>query len=102
MSLSTATQYCILSVGFLICTVMSKRATWGKEDLAAALNAIESSTSQRDAAKAFNIPCRTLQNYVQSGKMFKNLGRSSVLTAVQEKELCSRIVRFSDIGLQLQ
>ena len=56
MSLSTATQYCILSVGFLICTVMSKRrATWGKEDLAAALNAIESGTSQRDAAKAFNI-----------------------------------------------
>ena len=55
----------------------------------------------RDAAKAFNIPRRTLQNYVQSGKTFKNLGRSSVLTAVQEKELCSRIVRFSDIGLPI-
>ena len=81
---------------------MSKRrATWGKEDLAAALNAIESSTSQRDAAKAFNIPHQTLRNYEQSGKTFKNLGRSSVLTAVQEKELCSRIVRFSDIGLPI-
>ena len=102
MSLSTATQYCILSVGFLICTVTSKRrATWGKEALAAALNAIESGTSQRDVAKAFNIPRRTLRNYVQSGKTFKNLGRSSVLTAVQEKELCSRIVRFSDIGLPI-
>ena len=62
---------------------MSKRrGIWGKEDLAAALNAIESGTSQRDAAKAFNIPRRTLQNYVQSGKTFKNLGRSSVLTRV--------------------
>ena len=81
---------------------MSKRrATWGKEDLAAALNAIESGTSQRDAAKAFNISRRTLRNYVQSGKTFKNLGKSSVLTAVQEKELCSRIVRFSDIGLPI-
>ena len=81
---------------------MSKRrATWGKKDLAAALNAIESGTSQRDAAKAFNIPRRTLRNYVQSGKTFKNLGRSSVLTAVQEKELCSQIVRFSDIGLSI-
>ena len=34
-------------------------------------------------------------------KNVKNLGRSSVLTAVQEKELCSRIVRFSDIGLPI-
>ena len=82
---------------------MSKRrATWGKEALAAALNAIESGTSQRDAAKAFNIPRRTLRNYVQSGKTFKNLGRSSVSTAVQEKEFCSRIVRFSDIGLPIK
>ena len=77
------------------------RANWAEEDLASALDALKSGCSQRVVAKRFKIPRRTLRNHLQSGKISKKLGRNPVLTDEQEKELCSRIVRFSNIGLPL-
>ena len=77
----------------------TKRASWTESNLLLALNAIQAICSQRVAAKQFKIPRRTLRNHLQSGNKKKRLGRGAVLTDQQEKELCSRITHFSDIGL---
>ena len=77
----------------------TKRASWTESNLLLALNAIQAGCSQRVAAKQFKIPRRTLRNHLQSGNKKKRLGRGAVLTDQQEKELCSRITHFSDIGL---
>ena len=77
------------------------RATWAEEGLASAINALKFGCSQREVAKRYEIPRRTLRNHMQSGKISKKLGRNPVLTNNQAKELGSRIIRFSNIGLPL-
>ena len=76
-----------------------KRATWTEEDLAGALEAIEAGTTQRQAAQMFNVSRTTLRNHVKSKVKTKHLGSNQILTVEQEKEVCSRILRYSEIGM---
>lgn len=53
---------------------------------------------QRAAATRFNIPRRTLRNHLESGKEEGKLGRSSILTQEQERDLVNRIIRLAEVG----
>ncbi|XP_076824884.1 uncharacterized protein LOC143470554 [Clavelina lepadiformis] len=78
-----------------------KRAQWDEKDLEKALEACESGTSQRLVAEQFKIPRRTLRNHIQSKQKFKKLGRHPMLTSEQEADFCSRIIRYSEVGMPL-
>lgn len=80
---------------------MKKRALWTQDQLTSAMLAVQTGSSQRDAAERFGIPRRTLRNHIKSGKTSKNLGRPSILTDVQEREFSNRIVRLCEVGLPL-
>lgn len=77
-----------------------KRAQWTEDNLRAALAAIErGQLTQRAVAERYNIPRRTLRNHINSKSTIKRLGRSSILTIDQEKDLVQRIIRFANIGV---
>lgn len=77
-----------------------KRAQWTEDNLRAALAAIErGQLTQRAAAERYKIPRRTLRNHINFKSTIKRLGRSSILTIDQEKDLVQRIIRFAIIGV---
>jgi hypothetical protein len=78
-----------------------KRGLWATEALEQTLKAIEAGRSQREAAAQFKISRRTLRNHIKSGSAVKQMGRNSVLTVEQERDLVQRIIRFNDVGMPL-
>ena len=47
----------------------------------------------------FNIPRTTLQKHVKSKVKTKHLMMNQILAVEKEKEVCSRILRYSEIGM---
>lgn len=75
------------------------RAQWTQESLTSAMNAVRlGRIGQREASRRFKIPRRTLRNHLLSGKGERKLGRSSILTQEQEKDLVNRIIRLAEVG----
>lgn len=75
---------------------------WSQTDLQDAIEDVKNhQMSERAAALKYNIPRRTLKNHLVSGNAVKRLGRKSVFTDTQEKELVERIKKFSSIGMPL-
>lgn len=75
---------------------------WSQTDLLGALDDIQNNQmSERAAALKYNIPRRTLKNHIKSGSAVKRMGRKTVFTDTQEKELVERIKKFSNIGMPL-
>ncbi|XP_072380502.1 uncharacterized protein [Diabrotica undecimpunctata] len=78
------------------------RGNWTKENLSAALRAVENGTAVNTASRTYHIPRRTLRRYLEEGKQVKScLGRKTILTNAQEAELVQRIIRLSQIGYPL-
>lgn len=79
------------------------RSKWTKEDLQNAVAAVkEGGMSRQGASKTFSIPRRTLSRYVDKNENKKSaMGRKPVLTADQERELSSRIIRLAEVGYPL-
>lgn len=72
----------------------NKRSLWSEIQMKNAIKAVlEENVSQKTAAKQFNVPRQTLRRYLEktrSGQPFhlkEKLGRKTVLTVQQEKEL---------------
>ncbi|XP_018370178.1 PREDICTED: tigger transposable element-derived protein 1-like [Trachymyrmex cornetzi] len=84
-------------------TQIKKRTeSWNTESMEAALKAVErNKLSQRAICEKYGIPRRTLRNHMKSGTPLKRLGRKSILTIEQEKDLSQRILRMADIGLPI-
>ncbi|XP_039760048.1 uncharacterized protein LOC120633772 [Pararge aegeria] len=79
-----------------------RRGEWTETQLRSAFQAVKSrQMSQRKAAETYGIPRRTLRNHIESGSMEKITGRVPVLNKSQEKDLCKRIIRLSQIGMPL-
>jgi len=78
-----------------------KRGLWTTDSMKQALEAIKAGRSQREVAAQFKISRRTLRNHIKSGSSAKEMGRNSVLTSEQERDLVGRIIRFADVGMPL-
>lgn len=79
-----------------------KRGEWTETQLKAALQVVKSGQmSQRKAAETYGIPRRTLRNHIESGSTEKITGRVPILNKAEEKDLCKRIIRLSQIGMPL-
>lgn len=79
-----------------------KRAKWSEHQIICAVRAVERKLlSQREAAKRYNIPRRTLRNHLKTGSMERKLGRAATLTPVQEEDLVGRIIRLAAVGMPL-
>ncbi|KAJ8928631.1 hypothetical protein NQ314_018779 [Rhamnusium bicolor] len=63
-----------------------------------AMHAVERGMTQRKASERFNVPRRTLRNHLKTGSNIRKLGRGSVLTKQQEKDLVTRIMRLAEVG----
>ncbi|KAJ8927293.1 hypothetical protein NQ314_020262 [Rhamnusium bicolor] len=63
-----------------------------------AMRAVERGMSQRKTSERFNVPRRTLRNHLKTGSNFRKLGRGSVLTKQQEKDLVTRMMRLAEVG----
>ncbi|KAJ8937876.1 hypothetical protein NQ314_011679 [Rhamnusium bicolor] len=74
------------------------RAKWDDEAMENAMRAVESGMSQRKASETFNVPRRTLRNHLKTGSNNRKLGRGSVLTKQQEKDMVTRTMRLADVG----
>ncbi|KAJ8953020.1 hypothetical protein NQ318_015382 [Aromia moschata] len=74
------------------------RAQWSAEDLSNAIKAVDRGLSQQKAATRFGIPRRTIRNHIKTGKIERKLGRQSILSPQQEKDLTARILRLADVG----
>lgn len=81
--------------------VKKKRALWTSEQLLLAMNAVNGGMSVNKASKEFNIPRRTLRNHIRTGTSTRKLGRDTTLTALQESEICERIMRLAEVGMPL-
>ncbi|KAI4466073.1 helix-turn-helix psq domain [Holotrichia oblita] len=78
-----------------------KRATWTTEQLNLSLQALQRGASQREVSARYGIPRRTLRNHLKSGIPDKGLGRRSILSVDQEKDLVQRLIRLSKVGMPL-
>lgn len=78
-----------------------KRALWSEAALQQALEAISNGMAVLTASRVYNIPRRTLRNHVATGSKKKKLGRGSILSVTQERELCQRIFRLAEVGMPL-
>ncbi|KAJ8941509.1 hypothetical protein NQ314_010378 [Rhamnusium bicolor] len=74
------------------------RAKWDDEAMENCMRAVERGMSQRKASERFNVPRRTLRNHLKTGSNIRKLGRGSVLTKQQEKDLVTRIMRLAEVG----
>ncbi|KAJ8948410.1 hypothetical protein NQ318_009921 [Aromia moschata] len=74
------------------------RAQWSAEDLSNAIKAVDRGLSQQKAATRFGIRRRTIRNHIKTGKIERKLGRQSILSPQQEKDLTARILRLADVG----
>ncbi|XP_046975196.1 uncharacterized protein LOC124541384 [Vanessa cardui] len=79
-----------------------KRAKWSEHQITCAVRAVQRNIlSQREAARRYNIPRRTLRNHLKTGSMERKLGRAATLTPEQEDDLVSRIIRLAEVGMPL-
>lgn len=77
----------------------AKRARWTEKNLQAAMAAVKrGQLSQLAAANLYGIPRRTLRNHLETGNLFKRLGKSTIMNKEQENDLVQRILRFADMG----
>lgn len=77
------------------------RAQWTTEDLQNAIAATTNGSSVAEAARRFNIPRRTLRDWIRRGNAnepVRKLGRNPVFTTEIENQLKFRIVRFQQVG----
>lgn len=74
------------------------RAKWNDDAIEGALRAVSRGMSQRKASERFKIPRRTLRNHLKTGSKIRKLGRGSLLSKQQEKDLVARIMRLADVG----
>jgi transposase-like protein len=82
---------------------MARRAKWSNQTLQQALKHIcKKETSLNKASRKYEIPRRTLRDYVNKNIESKaSVGRKAVLTKLQEEELKKRIFRLCDVGFPL-
>lgn len=78
-----------------------QRGRWSENQLHAAMKAVGEGMSVKGASEMFRIPRRTLRNHLVTGSLQKKMGRPTYLTQEQEVELCSRIIRYADVGMPL-
>lgn len=77
------------------------RAQWTTEDLQNAIAATTNGSSVAEAARRFNIPRRTLRDWIRRGNAnepVRKLGRNPVFTTEIENQLKFRIVRLQQVG----
>lgn len=75
---------------------ISTKGSWTSENLRAALTAIDEGASIRQASLRFSIPRSTLQDRIKNRNTERAvLGRKSVFTIEQEKELVAEIINLS-------
>lgn len=77
------------------------RANWNEEMMSEALDLLKKGVSQREVERKCGIPRTTLRNHLKSGSAKRRLGRRSILTEEEERELVGRIVRLAEIGVPL-
>ncbi|KAJ8946188.1 hypothetical protein NQ318_001700 [Aromia moschata] len=77
------------------------RANWDSEMMSEALEMLRNGKSQRYVEKHCGIPRTTLRNHIKSGNEKRILGRKPLLSEEQERELESRIIKMSRVGLPL-
>ena len=64
-----------------------KRANWSENQITCAMMAVERKIlSQREAARRYNIPRRTLRNHIKTGSLERKLGRSATLTPTNKNK----------------
>lgn len=63
------------------------RANWTQDMMEEALRLIRKGKSQRYMEQACGIPRTTLRNHIKSGNSVRRLGRASLLTIEQERQL---------------
>lgn len=86
----------------ILVTEKKKRSSWTQGELDAAVTSVQTGElSSYKAAETYNIPRRTLRDYLRSGLSKRTLGRISVFTSEQEKDLSKRIMRFADLGIPM-
>jgi hypothetical protein len=80
--------------------VINKRDIWTQEAQEKAIGAISTKKiSDYKATKAFGIPRRTIWRYVKSGCVVQaKLGRRLTFTSEQQEQICSRIIKLSQIS----
>ncbi|KAL3287153.1 hypothetical protein HHI36_001632 [Cryptolaemus montrouzieri] len=66
---------------------MGPRKQWSQIQLENALKAINEGLSQRAASKEFKVIRRTLKRYLDNGLSEKRLGRPSILSVQEEREV---------------
>ena len=82
-------------------TSQNLRAKWSTQDLRQAIEAVENGRSIAEAARSFNIPRRTLGDWMKK-KNDKNpvrkLGRTPAFDDDVESQLKERVVRLQRVG----
>lgn len=78
-----------------------KRAQWTETDLRDALEAIRNGTSISQAAQRYSIPRTTLGLHKRKNNPQKRLGRKTILTFDQERDVVRRIHRLAEVGVPL-
>ncbi|XP_063217110.1 uncharacterized protein LOC134527951 [Bacillus rossius redtenbacheri] len=74
----------------------TNRAKWTAESMKEALNAMAMGRGLREVARSFGIPVSTLKDRCKSGRSHEaSLGRNSVFSAAQEKELTNHIITMA-------
>nr|CAH7744221.1 unnamed protein product [Callosobruchus chinensis] len=74
-----------------------QRASWTEATLTQALEAI----SNGMASKQYGISRRTLRNHILTGSRKKRFGHGSLLSEIEERQLCQIIFHLAEIGMPL-
>lgn len=77
------------------------RGKWSEKQLQDGMKLLAEGYSQHQASILSGIPRRTLRNHIKTKSTKKEIGRKSILTADQEKDLVARIIRYAETGLPL-
>ena len=76
-----------------------KRKQWREEDMVSAIEAVSQGTAVSTAAKAFNVPLKTLDDHIKGRvKHGMKLGPDTVLTEEEEAALMSYLVYMAQRG----
>ncbi|XP_072394980.1 uncharacterized protein [Diabrotica undecimpunctata] len=78
-----------------------KRALWSKANLVAALEVIRAGSSITQASLRYEIPRTTLVLHYRSQNSVKRLGRKSILSFEQERDLVRRIHKLAEVGMPI-
>lgn len=76
----------------------TEKAAWTEEKLAEAISAVKEGRKLREVSRSYKIPLTTLHDRIKSGDVKPpQMGRKSVFTPIQEKEMADHILLLAKV-----